>query len=83
MKRIRFTSKLGALLSVAFIIFGIVAIAIPLDIVVFQNKCAVKSALFPCGPPYELSETGSRLFGVLCVVLGLMLGWLSWERPRK
>lgn len=67
------------------IVIGIVIIVHPVEFTMIHDSTSGRAKVPALGPdtPVHVSKTGSRVYGVLCLVMGLGISCLALARGRK
>jgi len=70
-------SYLGLLIGACFVVFGIVVLLYPQDVFVMHDRVRYRTYV------EHVTATGSQIYAVIALVIGIALCWFSLYRARK
>jgi hypothetical protein len=84
MKRFTAMEKVGLVLGVIFIAFGVYSIIHPTEAFVFHPGSGRYQSIIPHDSrPEHVTKSGARVYGFLSLALGAGFMWLALYRARK
>ena len=84
MKRLGTMERVGLVLAVIFIVFGIYSIVHPTEGYVSHPGSGRYQSIIGHDPaPEHVTKSGARVYGFISVGLGAGLAWLAFYRPRR
>jgi hypothetical protein len=84
MKRLTTMERVGLVLGVSFIAFGLYSIVHPTEIFVSHSGPGRYQSIIGHDPaPEHVTKSGARIYGFISVGLGTGFAWLALYRPHK
>ena len=70
-------SYLGLFIGACFLVFGVVMFLYPQDVSAYHDRIRYRPIV------EHVTTTGSQVYSVIALIIGIALCWISLYRPRK